>query len=223
MERLLLVEDDADLARLTADYLRASGFGVDVVSDGLLALERVRRDSPDGVLLDVMLPGMDGFSVCRALRPDYRGVIVMLTARGEEADEVRGLEQGADDYMAKPLRPRALLARLQALFQGRRRPGETTVLSLGRLQLDPGARRVSLDGGPLDLTTAEFDLLWVLAQRAGRIVERDELFSCLHGRTWDGVDRSIDLRVSRLRRKLGEDGIDLLKSVRGTCYLLVGS
>jgi two-component system OmpR family response regulator/two-component system response regulator RstA len=176
------------------------------------------------VVLDVNLPGMDGFTVCKSVRDQYQGAIVMLTARIEEIDEVLGLEFGADDYLTKPVRPRVLLARLRTHL--RKSPAVNAELedciSVGGLSVYPSRRHVELRAVPVELTSAEFDLLHFLAQRAGKVVSRAELYESLAGETYDPQDRSIDLRISRLRRKLGDNQSNptRIKSVRGTGYLL---
>lgn len=224
MPRILIIEDDERLGRLTAEYLRKQGLEVDLERDGLRGRHRILSEAPDLVVLDVMLPGEDGLSVCRAVRPDYAGPILMLTARGEELDQVLGLELGADDYVVKPVSPRLLLARIKALLRrpvaAPEAPGGAVVA--GGVRVDPALREASIAGRPLDLTTAEFDLLWALAERAGTPVTRDDLFQQLRGIEYDGLDRSMDVRVSQLRRKLEAAGADkgLIKTVRGTGYQL---
>jgi two-component system OmpR family response regulator len=232
--RLLLVEDDARLAELTADSLRRKGWRVDVVGRGDRAIERIRTDPPDLVILDVNLPGGDGFDVCRAVRAGYPGAILMLTARDDDIDQVVGLELGADDYVAKPVAPPVLAARVRALLRRRQpaasasRTGGATAavdaaprVTAAGIVIDAAARDVRVDGTPVALTTAEFDLLWALASHAGRIVSRDTLMQSLRGLEFDGIDRSIDARVSRLRRKLGDDADAprIIKTVRGRGYL----
>lgn len=221
--RILLVEDDAALAAMVADFLAPHGFDVALEARGDRAVGRIIHERPDAVLLDLTLPGRDGLAVCQAVRADYRGVMIILTARGEEIDEVLGLEAGADDYLAKPVRPRALLARLQ-LHLGRASPVERLgpPLTVGSLVVDAGRRSVELAGAVVDLTTAEFDLLHLLARHAGRPLSRKEIYEQIHGMKYDALDRSIDLRISRLRKKLGDDPAEprRIKSVRGVGYLL---
>jgi two-component system OmpR family response regulator/two-component system response regulator RstA len=189
-----------------------------------VAAERIIGENPDAVILDVNLPRLDGFAVCRLVRQDYRGAIIMLTARGEEVDEVLGLEFGADDYMAKPVRPRALLARLRTHLRhgipDAQASGRPVVV--GSLVVDATTRSAELGGKTLDLTTAEFDLLRLLADHAGQTLSRNDIHQAIHGMKYDGIDRSIDLRISRLRRKLGDDPVkpQRIKSVRGTGYQL---
>jgi two-component system OmpR family response regulator/two-component system response regulator RstA len=221
--RILLVEDDASLASMVADFLSPHGFDVAIEGRGDTAVDRIVEENPEAVVLDVNLPGLDGFSVCRAVRASYRGAIIMLTARGEEIDEVLGLEAGADDYMAKPVRPRALLARLRTHLR-RVTPAEqaSEPITVGSLLVDAARRSVEIDGVALDLTTAEFDLLNLLAKHAGKTLSRDDISREIHGVRYDGVDRSIDLRISRLRKKLGDDSAKphRIKSVRGVGYML---
>lgn len=234
--RILIVEDDEKLAQLVREFLESNGYEVLLEGRGDRAVSRILGDHPDLVLLDLMLPGKDGLSICREVRERYDGVILMLTARGDEVDEVVGLELGADDYVAKPVRPRVLLARIKSLLRRSERShgatpedsGESDAaqrLSVGALQIDARTRSASLEGRALQLTTAEFDLLWFLTERAGEVVSREAIYVELRGIEYDGLDRSIDLRVARLRRKLGDDAKQpqLIKSVRGAGYLLAGS
>lgn len=235
--RVLLVEDDARLADLVGEYLTENGFEVSYEARGDTAVDRIIDEAPDLVVLDLMLPGLDGLEVCRRVRAQFGGGILMLTARGDEIDEVVGLEVGADDYLPKPVRPRLLLAHLSALlrrvktaiaaddaaWEGTAQPatGEDAI-KVGPLAIDPRTRNATMRGEVLDLTTAEFDLLLLLAQNAGEVLTRDQIYLELRGIEYDGLDRSVDLRVTRLRRKLGDDARnpELLKSVRGVGYLL---
>jgi len=222
--RILIVEDDPKLARLVQEYLQSNGFQVAIEPRGDRAPGRILAELPDLVILDLMLPGLDGLQVCREVRPRFPNPILMLTARGDEVDEVVGLELGADDYLAKPVRPRLLLARINALLRRLPTPGGgAETITLGSLVVEPASRRTTLDGQELDLTTAEFDLLLYLARHVGVPVTREEIYRELRGIEWDGLDRSIDLRITRLRRKLGDDGRNpqQIKSVRGTGYVLV--
>ncbi|MGK0186268.1 MAG: two-component system response regulator RstA [Verrucomicrobiales bacterium] len=231
-QRLLVVEDDARLSELVVEYLREhGGYQVSAAGDGRDGLRSILEQSPDLVVLDVMLPGIDGMEVCKRARASgYKGAILMLTARGDEVDEVLGLEIGADDYVAKPARPRALLARVKALL--RRAPelgaSETSdqdeqMITVAGLTLNACNRTTQLNGRNIDLTTAEFDLLWYLTRNSGRVIDRDEIFESVKGIEYDGIDRSIDLRVARLRKKLGDDAKhpQRIKSIRGTGYLMV--
>ena len=220
--RLLLVEDDRRLSTLIREYLGGHGFAVAEEGRGDRAVERIVEERPDLVVLDLMLPGMDGFEVCRAVRPAYGGPILMLTARDEEMDQVVGLELGADDYVTKPVQPRLLLARLRALL--RRGGGEARAaeqLRFGRLEISSETRDVHLEGRAIPLGTGEFELLWALASRVGEVLGRDELLRRMRGIDYDGLDRSVDIAVSRLRRKLGvpTNGEVGIKTVRGRGYL----
>jgi len=220
----LLIEDDERLARLTADYLAKNGVTVSVVGDGSKGLEAALRTRFDVVLLDLMLPGKSGLETCRELRARSDIPIIVLTARGEEADRVLGLEMGADDYLAKPFSPRELLARIRALL--RRSRGQagppTRPVKVGGLEIDPGTMMATLAGKELRLTSYEFNLLRVLAERAGRVLSREQLMELAKGSAEESFDRSIDVHISRLRAKLGEDPRSprILKTVRGSGYLL---
>jgi DNA-binding response OmpR family regulator len=221
---VVYVEDDERLARLTSQYLSSHGVEVTVVHRGDLAVAEVMRVRPDVVLLDVMLPGLGGLEVCRALRERIDVPIVMLTARGEEADRVLGLEGGADDYVPKPFSSRELLARLRA--QARRARGaagpRTTRLEVGDLVIDASSMTATLSGKPLGLTTFEFALVRTLAERPGRVLTREQLLQHVHGIGDEAFDRSIDVHVSRLRSKLGDDPRNpkMLKTIRGIGYML---
>lgn len=225
MTRILLVEDDERLAGLTAEYLSRNDLQVSIEPRGDTAESRILAEQPDLVILDVMLPGKDGFEVCRAIRPHYRGVILMLTARDEDFDQILGLELGADDYIAKPVQPRVLLARIKALL--RRLPAASEhdnasdQLVFGNFRISQSTRTASLGAQAIDLTTAEFDLLWLLASHAGNVLSRDDLLQELRGIGFDGLDRSIDARISRLRKKLNDDPENptRIKTVRGKGYL----
>ena len=229
--RILLVEDDERLADLTAEYLRKNDFEVTIEARGDTAEARIIEDNPDLVMLDIMLPGKDGFEVCRAVRDKYKGVILMLTARDEDLDQILGLELGADDYLAKPVQPRLLLARIKALLRrspaalgaGEQAPEQDAVqeLAFGNFRISQATRNAYLGQEAIDLTTAEFDLLWLLARHAGNILSRDDLLQQLRGIGFDGLDRSIDARISRLRRKLGDDPDNptRIKTVRSKGYL----
>ncbi len=221
---VVYVEDDERLGRATAQYLESHGVKVTILADGSSAVAEITRLRPDVVLLDLMLPGSDGFEVCRALRKQVEVPIVMVTARTDEADRVHGLEGGADDYVNKPFSPRELLARVRA--HARRAKGKTVPraerIVVGPLVVDPTNMTATLHGRPLTLTTLELALLRALAERAGRVVGREELLSLLHGSAEEAFDRSIDVHVSRLRQKIEEDprAPRLLKTVRGAGYLL---
>jgi two-component system OmpR family response regulator len=220
----LLVEDDARLAALTADYLGGYGVVVTRAEDGPSGLQEALRHRYDVVLLDLMLPGKDGLDVCRELRAHSDVPVIVLTARGEEADRVMGLDLGADDYLSKPFSPRELLARIQALVRrARGKVGPTLrTLQVGVLVLDPGSRRATARGQEIGLTGYEFSLLYALASRAGRVLSREQLIELAGGSAEEAFDRSVDVHVSRLRQKLGDDPKNprMLKTVRGAGYLL---
>lgn len=222
---ILLVDDDESLNRLVRQYLEDQGFVVSVVVDGDAAVAAIDRISPDLVILDLMLPGQDGLSVCREVRPRYEGAVLMLTALDDDIDEVAGLETGADDYLAKPVRPRVLLARIRALLRRKsKQPAihATESISTSHLSIDRSARTVIVDELKIDVTDAEFALLWLFAENTGQILSRDDINKSIRGLEHDGYDRSIDLRVSRLRKKIGDDSKEpkIIKSVRGKGYLL---
>jgi len=219
----LLVEDDLRLATLTREYLESHGIVVTLESDGRRGLAEALQRRYDVVLLDLMLPGKDGLEVCRELRTRSDVPIVVLTALGEEADRVMGLELGADDYLGKPFSPRELLARIRAVTRrARGRAGPSLeVVRVGQLVVDPGARRATYLGKEISLTGYEFALLRALAERAGRVLSREQLMEIAKGSAEESFDRSIDVHVSRLRHKLGDDPKHprLLKTVRGVGYV----
>ena len=222
--RIVYIEDDDRLARLTTQYLASHRVEVTLVPRGDQAIGEVLRVRPDVVLLDLMLPGLDGLEVCRQIRARLDVPIIMVTARTEEADRVLGLEGGADDYVSKPFQSRELLARIRA--QARRARGEAGPkadrIELGRLIVDAGTMQVTVDGRSVSLTTIEFSLLRELAQRAGRVLAREQLLQLLHGSAEEAFDRSIDVLVSRVRSKIEDDPRNprMLKTVRGVGYML---
>src|SRR5690606_4612926 len=209
------------------EYLESNGMDVTVVNDGEEAVRRIRADQPDLVVLDLMLPGADGLTVCREVRPAVRNPILMLTARTDDMDQVLGLEMGADDYVAKPVKPRVLLARIRALLRRveteHERDQPQMRLEFGNLVIDNSAREVVLEGKSVDLTSAEYDLLWLLASNAGNVLSRETIFEKLRGIQYDGQDRSIDVRISRIRPKVGDDPDNprRIKTVRSKGYLFV--
>ena len=224
---VLLVEDDDRLAALTAGYLESHGLAVTRVSDGSAALAAVERAAFDAVILDLMLPGRSGLEICRDLRRRYHVPIIMVTARTEEADRVMGLDSGADDYVSKPFSARELLARVQAhVRRARGAAGPTAgecVIRVGRVVLSAAQRTVTIDGAAVELTSHEFALLQVLAESAGRVLTREQLLERAHGSAEESFDRAIDVQISRIRAKLGDDARRprLLKTVRGVGYVLV--
>lgn len=230
-QSILIVEDDERLATLTQEYLQKNGFNVDVEPDGRNAIARIVEEQPSLVILDLMLPGADGFTVCRSVRNDYRGPILMLTARSDDVDQILGLEIGADDYVSKPAKPRVLLARVQSLLRRSTQDIDLNVvaseaeqtLEFGSLMIDNSRREAWREGEEIELTSAEFDLLWLLASNSGRILSREEIFSELRGIEYDGQDRSVDVRISRIRSKIGDDPIHprRIKTIRSKGYLFV--
>lgn len=232
MTRVLMIDDDEKLVELVTDYLEPHGFDVAAAYTGQSGVELFEANGAELIVLDVMLPGLDGLEVCRRLRASSEVPILMLTARGEETDRIVGLELGADDYMPKPFNPRELLARIKAIL---RRATKTDVsattdmvqsrLTVGPVSLDPATRQVFANGVEVLLTTAEFDLLHVLLKSAGRVLSRDQLMQQLHGSSWSYFDRSIDVHISRIRQKIEENPRRpvLVKTVRGVGYQFVRS
>jgi two-component system, OmpR family, phosphate regulon response regulator OmpR len=222
-ERILLVEDDPRLAEMLSEYLGQAGFGVTVAPLGATALERLAAAAYDAVVLDLMLPDMDGLDVCRQLRAKADTPVLMLTARGDAIDRIVGLELGADDYLPKPFEPRELLARLRAILRrGLRRtaPGEQP-LTFGRLEIDAAAHAVRLDGSLCELTGYQFDLLLSLAKNAGRVLSREALLDAVKGEQLESFDRSIDVHVSRIRAAIEDNPKKprRLITVRGAGYV----
>ena len=221
----LLIEDNVRLGELTARYLNTHGVNVTLVTDGTRGLAAALNSAFDVILLDLMLPGRDGISICQELRSRCGVPIIMVTARGEEADRVLGLELGADDYVTKPFSARELLARIRAQVRrarGKTGPSTPALLRAGGLVLDPSRLEAVKDGRPLQLTAYEFSLLRVLAERAGRVLSREQLLDLAKGSAEESFDRSIDVHISRLRQKLGDDPKHprLLKTIRGAGYML---
>ena len=227
MERILIVDDDVELCGLVTEYLEAEGFQAESVHDGEHGLQRALANGPSLVVLDVMLPGLNGFEVLRRIRAKSRLPVLLLTARGEDVDRIVGLELGADDYLPKPFNPRVLVARIRAIL--RRAPAEgaggaaavPAAVRVGEVELDPATRIVKLAGKPVELTSVEFNLLDVLLREAGRVVTRERLVNAVLGRKFSPFDRSIDMHVSKLRKKLGdtEGGPEHIKTVRGVGYI----
>jgi DNA-binding response OmpR family regulator len=227
MKRLLMIDDDEKLVSLVRKYLEPQGFEVEAVFDGEAGLAAARDHEPALVILDLMLPGLDGLEVCRRLREHSRVPVLMLTARGDETDRIVGLELGADDYLPKPFNPRELLARIRAILRRSEAlaedlPAATRTIRVGPLAVDPASRTVAVDGSEVILTTTEFDLLHALAASAGRVLSREQLMDRIYGGGWQAYDRSIDVHISRIRHKIGDDPRQprLLKTVRGIGYQL---
>jgi len=223
-ERVLVVEDDARLAEMLSEYLGQAGFRITVAPLGASALRRLAEDAAyDAVVLDLMLPDMDGLEVCREIRGRSDTPVLMLTARGDAVDRIIGLELGADDYLPKPFEPRELLARLRAVLRRRAPAGSAApeALHFGRLDIESASRAVRLDGVRCDLTSYQFDLLLVLAQNAGRVLSREALMDKLKGEHLEAFDRSIDVHVSRIRAAIEDDPKKprRLITVRGAGYV----
>lgn len=221
---ILMVDDDVDLNALVTEYLARFGHRLVTATTAARGMAELRRERPDLVILDIMLPDTDGLSLCREIRSESDVPIIMLTARGEVADRVLGLELGADDYLSKPFEPRELVARIQSVIRRSVSRESHDVLVSDSLRLEKQTRRVSLDGNDLDLTTMEFELLMVLMESHGRVLSRNRLLERLRGIDADVYDRSIDMLVSRLRDKLGDDSHAprFIKTVRLTGYQFVG-
>jgi two-component system alkaline phosphatase synthesis response regulator PhoP len=220
---ILVVDDEPKIVRLARDYLEKNGFRVVTAADGPSALAMARREKPDLIVLDLLLPGMDGREVCRILRAESDVPIIMLTALSEESDQIVGLEIGADDYIVKPFSPRALVARVRALL--RRTQGDVkvaAVIRVGGLEVDDARHTATLDGKSLHLTPSEFDLLALLARRPGQTFTRQQLMDDLYGGAASGVDRSVDSHIKNLRRKL-ESASDAgyIETVYGVGYRFV--
>jgi DNA-binding response OmpR family regulator len=240
MTRLLMIDDDEKLVALVREYLEPQGFTLSAAHDGetgiaaalaasslaaaALAAVAAPAEAPELVILDLMLPRVDGLEVCRRIRAHSAIPILMLTARGDDTDRIVGLEMGADDYLPKPFNPRELLARVRAILRrsGEREAVTAANIEVGALSVCPASRSVRLSGRVVDLTSAEFDLLHALAANAGRVLSRDRLLEQVHGAGWAAYDRSVDVHVSRIRQKLGDDPKRprWLKTVRGAGYLL---
>ncbi|HEY1086096.1 MAG TPA: response regulator transcription factor [Archangium sp.] len=218
--RVLLIDDDVRLPDLLREYLEQNGVSLSHAPDGPRGLVMLEQGAYDAVLLDVMMPGMDGLEVCRKIRGKSNVPVIMLTARGDETDRVVGLEMGADDYVGKPFSPRELLARLRAVLRRSRPEVMSEQLTAGDIAVDVPARTATLKGQALDLTGIEFDILVALVRRAGRVVPRDALLSEA-GRSDVVVgERTVDVHISHLRQKLNDDPPRLIKTVRGVGYVL---
>jgi len=227
--QLLMIEDDTRLAQMVGEYLTQSGFGFSHAADGASGLEMLQQRSPDLVILDLMLPDTDGLEVCRRIRALPGGQakvsVLMLTAKGDPMDRIIGLEIGADDYLPKPFEPRELLARIRAVL---RRRGETAsdsegpaVMRFGSLDIDRNARTVTVSGAPADLTSYQFDLLVAMAERAGRVLTRDQIMEAVRGRELEAFDRSIDVHMGRIRAAIEADAKNpkRILTVRGVGYV----
>jgi len=224
MERVLIVDDDVELTELVSEYLGGEGFEVEAVHDGNEGLKRALSGEHVLVVLDIMLPGMNGLDVLRNLRKQSRIPVLILTARGDDVDRIVGLEIGADDYLPKPFNPRELMARVRAILRrahGDQQGGAGEKVAVGDVELDPASRVVRRSGEPVELTSVEFALLEALMRAAGQVVTREQLAQNVLGRRFMPYDRSIDVHVSKLRRKLGDQSADAerIKTIRGVGYV----
>jgi DNA-binding response OmpR family regulator len=221
IDRVLIIEDDSRLAEMVQHYLGAAGFRVDRAADGRSGLALAARDQFDAVILDLMLPDMDGLDVCRAMRARGSVPILMLTARGDAMDRVIGLEIGADDYLPKPFEPRELLARLRAILRRSRGGKQPDVLRFGRLEIDRGAREIRVDGEVKQLTSHQFALLLALAEHAGRVMSREALMDIVKAEPLEAFDRSIDVHISRIRAAIEDEARRPRRvvTVRGAGYV----
>jgi len=230
-QRLLMIEDDSRLAQMVTQYLGESGYEVTHAANGAAGLEQLPMVRPELVILDLMMPGMDGLEVCRRIRAlpgdAARVPVLMLTAKGDPMDRIVGLELGADDYLAKPFEPRELLARIRAVLRRHGEPSSvattrsTPVLRFGTLEIDRDARTVQVGGAPIELTSHQFDLLVALAERAGRVLTRDQIMEAVRGRELEAFDRSIDVHIGRIRNAIETDSKDpkRILTVRGVGYV----
>ncbi len=225
MDQILLIDDDVELCSLVTEYLEAEGFKVEAVFDGKRGLERALNGPQLLVVLDVMLPGLNGLDVLRRIRITSKIPVLLLTARGEDVDRIVGLEIGADDYLPKPFNPRELVARIRAILRRTRSAPQIDpipdVVRVGDIELDPATRTVRQKGMRIEFTSVEFNLLEVLLREAGRVVAREELVDTVLSRKFSPFDRSIDMHISKVRKKLGDSdtGTELIKTVRGVGYI----
>jgi DNA-binding response OmpR family regulator len=219
--KVLIVEDEVPLAKVVASYLEREGFEVGLAHDGPSAVQQARDLSPDLIVLDLMLPGLDGVEACRQIRTFTDAYVIMLTARDDEADKVEALSVGADDYIVKPFSPRELIARTKAMLRRPRAPAKVTpAITIGSLMIDVDSRTVAVDGAPVDLTRTEFDILAALALRPKSAFDRRQLIEAVWGGEWFGDEHVVDVHVGHLRRKLGDPARDprFIRTIRGVGY-----
>lgn len=222
--KILAIDDDQKLTNLLKNYLSRFKYDVIVANHPHDGLDIVKSEIPDLIILDVMLPDMEGFEVLKELRKEYSIPVIMLTARGEVTDRIVGLEMGADDYLPKPFEPRELVARIQAVLKRKRGPVEKEVDRFGELEIDYAKQRVQLASEVLDITTAEFELLKLFVKKAGKVLNRDQILDSMRGLEWDAFNRSVDVLISRLRQKLKDDPKNprYIKTVWGSGYIFIG-
>ena len=224
MPNILIVDDDIELCAMLAEYLETEGFHVDQVHDGRAGADKGVDTKYEAIILDVMMPEMDGFSVLRELRQHVATPVLMLTAKGEDIDRIVGLEMGADDYLPKPCNPRELIARLKAILRRTQyAPQVKSAITVGELEVQPAARQATFKSEVLTLTSSEYNLLEVLAQNAGSVVDKETLSEEALGKKLTAYDRSIDMHMSKLRQKLGDDSQKLIQTVRGIGYQLTAN
>ena len=221
---ILIIDDDKKLNNLLSDYFSKFGFKVTTVTHPDEGLKILKRELPDIIILDIMLPKMDGFEVCKEIRKEYSVPIIMLTARGEVTDRIVGLELGADDYLPKPFEPRELVARIQSVLRRSSEDLKSGIIKFGRLVVDIEKHSVLLDGENVDLTTMEFEILSLFVRNPGKVFTRDHLMDRIRGIEWEAFDRSIDVLISRLRQKLNEHPKkpSFIKTIWGTGYKFIG-
>lgn len=228
--RILLIEDDAEISRLTAMYLDVEGYQVDVIDDGALALEAIKRTKPDLIILDLMLPGMSGIEICKAAREFYQQPILILTACDDDISEVSLLKMGADDYLVKPLRPHVLVARIEALLRrnqndqrNSQEKNRENIASNSALTINEASNRVTFQGKLLTLTGSEYEMLKLLHKNVGKVISREQCCQALRGIDYDFSNRSIDMRISALRKKLGDDQMpyQVITTIRNQGYKLI--
>jgi DNA-binding response OmpR family regulator len=219
-KKILIVDDEAKIVEICRDYLKAAGFTVDEAGDGLQGLSKARAGDPDLVVLDLMLPGLDGMEVCRTIRKESHVPIIMLTARVEEADKLKGLALGADDYLTKPFSPRELVARVQTVLRRVSEPEPLEIIHIKGITLNRGRYTAEQDGQEIPLTPTEFEILYTLASQPGRIFSRGQLLMAVRGVTFESYERAIDSHIRNLRKKLhvAEDGSELIITVHGVGY-----
>jgi DNA-binding response OmpR family regulator len=222
---ILIIDDDAKLNQLLIGFLSDFGFKVSAATRPEEGLKKLKQEGPDLIILDIMLPGMNGFELCKKIRENQTVPIIMLTARGEVTDKIVGLELGADDYLPKPFEPRELVARIQSVLRRAQGIDKSPVKRFGRLEIDFAKRIVKLDGGVIDLTSNEFAALGLLARNSGKVLNRDQILEELRGIEWDAFNRSVDITMSRLRHKLNDDpkNPSFIKTVWATGYLFIGN
>jgi len=226
MDKILIIDDDIELSELIKEFLETFNYNIKIMHEPLPALEFLEKNSVDLIILDIMLPGIDGFQALRKIREDSQTPVIMLTARGEVTDRIVGLELGADDYLAKPFEPRELLARIQSILRRSTSPGSMVdIIEFNHLVINKLKQEVLLDGEVLHLSTSEYEALLLFAENPGKIMDREKMVESLRGITWQSYDRSVDVLVSRLRNKLGDttDKIRFIKTIHGIGYKFIAT